>query len=187
MAIGVSGTRNGMNSAQYMEVERILEEGFDISGGVLLHGDCVGVDEECHRIGRRLGYTIEIYPPRSPKFRAFCEGDVHHLADEYLARNRAIVGDADTMLIVPDKAPEDAPRSGTWYTYRYSLEVGKPTTLVIGGRFEYVEQGAGNGAGGVSEEDPLHMPPLEGLSRRKLPPTGRSRLSPDDLFGAGSA
>lgn len=163
-----------MNSAQYLEVERILTEGFDMARGIFLHGDCVGVDEECHRIAQRLGYYIEIHPPTNPKLRAFCDGDEMMPPKPYLERNRNIVNNSDTMLIVPEKAEQDAPRSGTWYTYRYALEVGKPTTLIIGGRFEY-----------EPELDIVHVPSPEELARWQLQAPQQPGLPPDDLHRQG--
>jgi hypothetical protein len=171
VSIGVSGTRLGMNSAQWLEVQDILEQGFDINGGVLLHGDCVGVDAECHELGRRYGYWIKSFPPRNPKHRAFCDADEQALPDEYLARDRALVDESDTMLIVPEKAEEDSPRSGTWYTYRYSLEVGKPTTLIVGGRFEYTPEHA----------DFVHVPTPEELARWQPRASGEPEVPGDGV------
>jgi hypothetical protein len=136
--IGVSGTREGMNVAQRLEVEQILESAFDLSGGVLLHGDCHGVDEEVHRIAVRLGYYVKAFPPSNPKHRAFVpDADEYAEPMPYLDRDRAIVDAAGSMLIIPLTAEEDAPRSGTWYTYRYAIERRKPVTVIPGGRFEF--------------------------------------------------
>ncbi len=187
-AVGISGTRDGMNSAQFLEVQQILEDIFDITG-IFLHGDCKGVDEEAHMLARRIGYRIEIYPPSNPKHRAFCDGDVVHPPAPYLVRNRLIVDNARSMLIVPKEAEADAPRSGTWYTYRYSLESRRPTTLVVGGRFEYTPV---DDAEFVEDLDPteyapehddiVRLPPLKVQSWRELPESGRSEISPDDLL-----
>jgi hypothetical protein len=150
MAIGISGTRHGCNVAQRYELTQILEDAFDISGGWFHHGDCVGVDAEAHEIARRIGYLIKIFPPENPKHRAFCIGDEVAHARPYILRNHDIVNESASMLIVPEKAMEDAPRSGTWETYRYSLAAQVPTQVIVGGRFEFTP---------VEDVVPLFPPP----------------------------
>lgn len=149
--IGISGTRHGCNSAQYTELEQLLEDAFDFAGGVFHHGDCVGVDEEAHRIAKRLDYWIIVHPPLNPKHRAFCDGDESRNVKSYLDRNRDIVDESRSMLIVPEKAILSAPRSGTWATYKYALETGTPVQVIVGGRFEFSYD---------SDALPVRMPPL---------------------------
>ena len=176
-----------MNSAQFLEVQQILEDIFDITG-IFLHGDCKGVDEEAHMLARRIGYRIEIYPPDNPKHRAFCDGDVVHPTAPYLVRNRLIVDNARSMLIVPKAAEETEPRSGTWYTYRYSREQRRPTTLVVGGRFEYSPVDDAEFADELDQseyapehDDVVRLPPLKVQSWRELPPTGEPGLPSGDV------
>jgi hypothetical protein len=171
VSIGISGTREGMNPAQHMEVELLLESAFDVSGGVLLHGDCVGVDEEVHRIAQRLGYFIEIYPPENPKYRAFCDGDVIHAKHGYIVRNHLIVDAASTMLIIPERSMEDSPRSGTWATYRYAMEVRRPTTVIAGGRFEF--------------DNDLQVPAQEEFPLGELQVPRRSEVPPGTVHRQG--
>lgn len=176
-SIGVSGTREGCNSAQWMELSSRLELAF-VAGATFIHGDCKGVDEEAHNIARRIGYTIEIYPPTDPKHRAFCEGDIVHPPAPYLERNELILLAADSMLIVPEKAPDDAPRSGTWWTYRKAIEMHIPTTLIVGGRFEFKPAPKVE----YVDPDPVPLPPLKVKSWRELPPTGEPGLPPDSVL-----
>jgi hypothetical protein len=148
--VGVSGTRNGCNPAQYLQLELQLEDMFGLYDTVM-HGDCSGVDYEAHIIAYRIGYQIEIFPPLDPKHRMFLPSDRTHAAAPYLDRDRAIVDEGDSMLIVPQYAEKDprSKRSGTWYTYRYALAQGKPLTLIVGGRFDHEQPDDG---------DTVHLP-----------------------------
>lgn len=183
MPIGISGSRWGTNSAQWTELAQRLEDLFDLEDGIFLHGDCKGVDEEAHRIARRIGYHIEVYPPTDPKHRAYCDGDVIHPPRPYLERNELIVRAATRMLIVPEKAMKDSPRSGTWWTYRKAKELHVPTTLIVGGRFEH--KPAPKQPAAPVDDDAVRLPPLKVESWRELPPTGGPGLPPDHLHRQG--
>jgi hypothetical protein len=162
MKVGISGTREGCNVAQRYELLQLLEDMKELYD-TLIHGDCVGVDAEAHDLAYRLGYFTEIFPPIDPKHRAFKSGDFKHQPFPYLQRNHMIVDEADVMLIVPEKSMQDAPRSGTWATYRYALSVGKPTTLIVGGRFEHIPE---------PDADAVQMPAPEVEPRGELPAPG---------------
>jgi hypothetical protein len=159
-----------------MELSTRLEQAFEV-GATFIHGDCKGVDAEAHDIARRIGYTIEIYPPTDPKHRAFCEGDVVHPPAPYLERNELILLAVDSMLIVPDKAMKDAPRSGTWWTYRKAIEMHVPRTLIVGGRFEFTAPPRVE----YVEPDPVPLPPLKVESWRELPPPGQPGVPGDGV------
>jgi hypothetical protein len=133
--VGVSGTQDGATPAQYDELRQTLALRRRLGATTLGHGDCVGVDAQAHEIGRELGYRIEVFPPKNPRKRAWCDGDVVHEPDDYLPRDRALVDRATEMFFLP-KTPERAsPRSGTWYTFRYTRRVQKPAWVIVAGRY----------------------------------------------------
>lgn len=135
MPVGITGTREGCTHAQYRELQQLLEDLMEVHGGVLLHGDCVGVDAEAHLIGRRLGYEIEIFPPTDPKHRAFLMGDYNHPKKSYKDRNQDIVNACSVLVVVPQGPEEANPRSGTWQTYRMAQRLNKPFSIVKGNRW----------------------------------------------------
>lgn len=135
MAVGITGTRAGCTPSQYRELEQLLTDLKDMHGGILLHGDCVGVDAESHEIGRRLGYEIEIFPPENPKHRAFLEADYNHSKHGYAVRNQMIVDACSVLVVVPEGPEESFPRSGTWQTYRMARRANKPFSIVRGNRW----------------------------------------------------
>ena len=81
MKIGFTGTRKGLTILQEKELYLTLRKMRD-KYNTFIHGDCVGADEQAHRMALDLGYFIEIYPPKNPKLRAFCRGGFIHEADE---------------------------------------------------------------------------------------------------------
>lgn len=95
------------------------------------HGDCIGGDEEFHKICAKQGIGIILHPPINETKRAFCKKNVWHenLPKEYLDRNHDIVDECSIMLVGP-KSSEEELRSGTWATYRYSIKRGKEIYLI---------------------------------------------------------
>lgn len=110
------------------------------SDNVFHHGDCVGGDEEGHRIAERLSWQIGIHPPINEKHRAFCKSDhvviLMYEPLDYLARNHAIVKASSLMIACPGSLMEVL-RSGTWATIRHAKAVGKPLLIIYpNGRLE---------------------------------------------------
>lgn len=122
MIIGVTGTRDGMNSIQIEAVGLFLQD----NSGEFHHGDCFGVDLQAARIAKHLGYRVICHPPEKDYLRAFHESDEIRPKFNYLRRDRNIV-DAVELLIVVPKQNEWQPEGGTWYTYDYATRVSKPT------------------------------------------------------------
>ncbi|MDB4438506.1 hypothetical protein N9195_02850 [bacterium] len=60
--IGVTGSRNG-SSVAIEEILRGIRDEFSDRSIEIHHGDCIGVDEEVHRISRELGFKIVFQPP----------------------------------------------------------------------------------------------------------------------------
>ncbi len=132
--VGFSGTRHGMSTEQRTAVGRIF---MGLPASWLLHGGCVGADEEAHVIAGTLGLkravmpsTLKNYQMREELRRA---ADWVAPPDEPLNRNRFIVDNAHMLVAAPNTV--DAPRSGTWATIRYARSVDLPSIVVgPGGR-----------------------------------------------------
>jgi hypothetical protein len=122
--LGVTGTREGMNETQRAHLSQFLtEHRHTISE--LHHGDCAGVDAEVATLVTEMGIRTVCHPPRSDHLRAFHASNEYREPKGYLARDRQIVEDSDLLLVVP---LQDTPqqRGGTWYTYSYAKQVGRP-------------------------------------------------------------
>lgn len=148
MVIGFSGTQSGMTQFQKDTFASILH----IHGVTELHhGDCIGADEQAHKIAYDEGITIfSIHPPSNPNKRAFCFDDrqdtkFNHILTDwkeydearvrwypvrgYLERNQDIV-DTVEMLIATPKEYVHTLRSGTWATIRYAWKTKKHVVII---------------------------------------------------------
>jgi len=118
MKIGFTGTQAGMTTEQRYRVLQALNR----SVSEFHHGDCIGSDEQAHKICR-IKYPhikIHLHPPQNPRKRANCEGAFKVWPSlPYLERNRQIVRAVDVMLATPMEYAEHL-RSGTWATIRYA-------------------------------------------------------------------
>ena len=128
MKVGFTGTREGLTEYQRGKLAKVLSDMRD-TYSVFVHGDCVGADEQAHRIAKSLGYIIEVYPPKNPRLRAFCEATIVHEPDDYLSRNRKIVDTVDFLIACP-KQEKEILRSGTWATVRYARKRGKEVLII---------------------------------------------------------
>jgi hypothetical protein len=120
--VGVTGTRSGMNELQRKIVYNILSQTLsDHEQGEFHHGDCEGVDVEAAAMARQLGYKIICHPPEKDILRGYYESDETRTPLSYFARNRNIVDETSTLLVVPF---QDSPQTngGTWYTYDYAVK-----------------------------------------------------------------
>ena len=125
---GFTGTRKGMTGKQ-RESFRALSVQLGFSK--LHHGDCVGGDENAHKIVRKItGVKIIIHPPTYQKYRAFCRGDVILNQRPYLDRNKDIVDHSDFLIATPGEFKERL-RSGTWSTVRYARKKNKPIYIIL--------------------------------------------------------
>lgn len=115
MKVGFTGTRHGMTVAQFSALRSILLG----SGGEFHHGDCVGADEEAARLARSLGFHIIGHPPVDEKNRAYFQSDEERTPLPFLARNKQIVIETETLIAAPFEATE-IQRSGTWSTLRFA-------------------------------------------------------------------
>lgn len=123
--IGFTGTQDGLTCSQKEQARAILRV---IT--TLRHGDCIGADEEIHKIARSIkGIYIAGYPPINSNKRAFCDFDVMQEPKEYLVRNKDIVNECTFLLVGPKTLSEEV-RSGTWSTYRYAMSIYRPTHIL---------------------------------------------------------
>lgn len=138
--VGFSGTREGMNDFQKGHVSAFLKKWFDESQAAVEiwfhHGDCIGADEQSHRIAKELNYYVHLHPPLDEKYGA-------HLASEcdkvdppysYHGRNHRIVIASNVLIMTPKSA--EILRSGTWATIRYARAMNKPHVIVFKDRVE---------------------------------------------------
>lgn len=133
--LGFTGTQNGMRLEQRNALRRLLRQ---LQPNEFHHGDCIGADEQAHRIVRKVAPNcrIVIHPPSNPSKRAWCEGDVILPEKDYLVRNRDIVNVSTEMVATPYERIEQL-RSGTWSTIRYARKNNRKLHLLLPeGEFE---------------------------------------------------
>ena len=126
MKVGITGTREGMNEKQSKQVREFLEQ-FPL-GTEFHHGDCKGVDVQAAAIAKELGFRIICHPPKLTEQQGFFGGDETREPSGYLQRDRNIVDEADTLIVVPLQ-DEWQPKGGTWYTHDYAIKRSKPVTI----------------------------------------------------------
>jgi|SRR5208282_4174438 len=134
--VGFTGTSRGASPSQLAELEEklkaLLADGFD----ELHHGLCIGADEQCARIAKRLGFRVVAHPglPRDPTnmmYRSdFAENDEVREPEPFIARDQGIVDEVERMLATPLTRAEQT-RSGTWTTVRYARKVGRLVDLIL--------------------------------------------------------
>lgn len=132
--IGFTGTRHGLETMQYESLGLLMDEIMaqacrDGDGVGVHHGDCIGADEQFHKLAREIGYAVAIHPSTHP-LRAHCQGDKMHEPKATLARNADIVAASEIMLACPYEF-EEQPRGGTWTTIRMARKAGKPLAIVL--------------------------------------------------------
>lgn len=126
LALGFSGTREGMTAGQHRTVERLLKL---LRPTEVHHGDCIGADVDFHRLCRLLTIRpIVGHPPSDPKLRAFCDFDVLLAEKGYYARDRDIVVASNVLIATPKQSTRQT-TGGTWYTISYA-ERSKRTIIV---------------------------------------------------------
>lgn len=128
MKIGFTGTQKGMTKEQKEEFSKYIL-GVDITE--FHHGDCIGADEEAHKIVNDAFESVVIitHPPIEDKKRSFVYGVTARKAKPYLERNKDIVNETD-MLIACPKSDKEELRSGTWSTIRYAKMMGKRMIII---------------------------------------------------------
>lgn len=125
MIIGITGTRCGINTKQKKILKKYLQNATS-----LLHGDCVGADEDAHQIAYGMDLSVFIYPPIKKTYRAFCVSDNIYQPEDYLVRNRRIVDNCSLLIALP-KQNKETNSGGTWYTVRYARRLKKPIIIIF--------------------------------------------------------
>lgn len=134
--VGFTGTSKGASPAQLKELEEKLvalkADGFD----ELHHGACIGADEQCAIIAKRLGFRLVAHlgtskDPTNMLYRSeFTGNDELREAKPFIPRDKDIVNETERMLATPLTRAEIT-RSGTWTTVRYARKQGKPIDLIL--------------------------------------------------------
>jgi len=128
ISIGFTGTQVGMTNEQKSSLEKYLK--ISLKYSEYHHGDCVGADEQFHKILEKLGTDeIIIHPPIKNVKRAFCKAKTILVPKDYLDRNKDIV-DASEILIAAPKEFDEQLRSGTWSTVRYCKKQKKNAFII---------------------------------------------------------
>lgn len=130
-SVGFTGTRLGMSVRQRQSIEILL---WLLQPKEVHHGDCVGADEQFHRIAQQRKLRIIIHPPDNEKLQAKCmfESDdktsFRMASKPYVDRNIDIIKTTDIMLAAP--SGEEVQRSGTWLTIRHAKGLKKHVIIV---------------------------------------------------------
>lgn len=125
--VGFTGTQTGMTSEQIQQVDYLLED--SLTTTTAHHGDCIGADDQFHRLAKMSGLKTHGHPPLNPSKRAFCEFDSIEEEKDYIPRNHDIVDAVDWMIACPANYEEEL-RSGTWATIRYARKMKRPGHIV---------------------------------------------------------
>ena len=127
MKLSFTGTRQGMTPEQKEAFGNVLN---NLTGSMLIHGDCIGADADAHNIAKENGLTINIRPCTLTDQRANCiGGEIIAEAEKPLDRNRKIVDDGDLLIGCP-AAMFETQRGGTWYTLNYAKKNKRPYIVI---------------------------------------------------------
>lgn len=131
VAIGFTGTREGMNNFQRATLYDLLVFHYsqDDQENLFLHGDCLGADAQAAQLAHHLEYTIHAYPSNLPKWRANVPAHKIMEPQDPLVRNTLIVAQCDHLLACPKETTE-VRRSGTWSTIRCAIRLRRPFTII---------------------------------------------------------
>ena len=127
MIYGFTGSREGLNSNQKNKIKKLLSKALATYKTIEVHhGDCVGSDEDFHKLCVKLSSNINIFihPPACDKLRAYCKSDNVLTEKDFLTRNKDIVNSCDILIACP-LSSEEILRSGTWATIRHAEKLGK--------------------------------------------------------------
>jgi hypothetical protein len=136
MKLGITGTRTGCNEYQTERLKEILQNAWlrrSVYGNTrpeFHHGDCIGVDVEAARIAKTIGYWVVCHPPIETSLRAYHDSDEIREPLTYFARNRKIVDECDTGLIVVPWQTSPQKSGGTWYTHDYALKMKRIVKII---------------------------------------------------------
>jgi hypothetical protein len=132
--VSVSGTRLGWTPEQRRTFEALVGA-LPAGPHTLHHGDCVGVDLQCHDLWSDILLPIcwvVVHPPLDERYRAHAGG--RHVMvlspKEYRARDADLARACDVLWAFPEGPEHNYPRSGTWMTVRMARRAGVPVVVV---------------------------------------------------------
>ncbi len=129
MIFGFTGNRYGLSEIQIKEILNLLE---NEKGEIEVHhGDCVGSDEQFHKLcEKNPKIKIVIHPPSDDKLRAFCKSEYITEPKPYLKRNSDIIKSCEVLIACPLNEKEML-RSGTWSTIRKARKQKKEIHILV--------------------------------------------------------
>lgn len=146
-ATGFTGTQKGMTPEQKDGLRRVLTEG---KAETLVHGCCIGADDEAdaiaaclgvHRVGipaEHIRSVLEsVMRARTGSKFLYAPTGPNGTREQPLDRNRKIVAAVRALIAAP-KAPE-VKRSGTWATVRMARRA-KIRIIVVWPHGQVVEE-----------------------------------------------
>ncbi|MDP2683459.1 MAG: hypothetical protein Q8P20_00220 [bacterium] len=128
--LSFTGTRKGMTLSQIESFKSILDNfKNNFKEIILIHGDCIGADEDAHAIANNMNLKIRKRPCNIISFRAFTEeGNIIADPEDPIIRNHKMVDESDELIACP--AGEEEIRSGTWSTIRCAKKLQKKLTII---------------------------------------------------------
>lgn len=122
VVVSVSGSREGPTRQQLIALSTILRAW---ACEVVVHGDCVGVDEAAHHTAHRLGMRSFAYPSDLDAYRVET-GAVRCCSPMApTSRNRLIVQAGHVLVAVPR-----ARSRGTWDAVEWAVRYDRPTVVI---------------------------------------------------------
>ena len=136
--IGITGTREGMNSIQKLvflhELKQLTATEYFLE---FRHGQCKGVDVETAQLVKDTSkLKIVSHPPINKKDIGICQNDILLKEKGYLERNRDIVDNSEIMFVIPN-TEEHQTYGGTWYTFDYIIKKRKKFILILPSGFVF--------------------------------------------------
>lgn len=144
MKIGFTGSRKGMTPIQFAFVLRAIAE---MRPEEVHHGQCIGADEEFHRIAQsQLIGKIISHPGTSKSgvtsWRSFNCNFCQETRREkpFLDRNKDIVNETDFLIACPRSSTELI--GGTWFTIKYAIKFNRDLIIIYpDGNFKEYRKG----------------------------------------------
>lgn len=128
MKIGITGTKSGLTIYQHSKILDILTALFE-EGAEFHHGGAIGVDIECAKIAKQIGYRIMCHPPIEKEHECNIPNDFMYEPCTHFKRNRHIVNTVDHLIVIPYHDSWQ-PNGGTWYTHDYAKKHNKQITII---------------------------------------------------------
>lgn len=127
MIVGFVGSQKGMTKEQRQAFLAVVKH---LQVSTLHHGDCIGADEQVHRLIRKQTLAkLIVHPPACDEHRAFCEQQTFtYLPVPYLERNHNIVNRCQHLVAAP--STQTATKAGTWEAIGYARKIKRPVTIV---------------------------------------------------------